>query len=78
MAGASGMGEHATDSPAVGWKKVWAGANLSSYEETSAAHKELAGLEISAQRIRRAAAWIGQEWLRSARRRRQDRNRWPH
>lgn len=49
----------ATVTPSVLKKMVWAGSNLGSYATAEEAMRELAGMSISARRIRRAVNQIG-------------------
>lgn len=52
-----------TVTPAVLQKVVWAGANLGSFPQSSAALNELADLNLSAKRVRRITEQIGQDRL---------------
>jgi len=52
-----------TVTPAVLQKVVWAGANLGSFPQASAALNELADIELSPKRVRRITEQIGQDRL---------------
>lgn len=52
-----------TVTPAVLQKVVWAGANLGSFPQSSAALNELADIDLSAKRVRRITEQIGQDRL---------------
>jgi len=55
-----GLSARATVTPKLLQKMIWAGANLSSYEEAAESMQELAEQPISARRIRRQVTAIGQ------------------
>ena len=52
-----------TVTPAVREKTVWAGSNLGSFPQASAALEALAGVSVSAQRVRRITEQVGQDRL---------------
>lgn len=52
-----------TLTPAIAQRVVWAGANLGSFSQASDAFKMLAGLDLSAKRVRRITRQIGQDRL---------------
>lgn len=52
-----------TVTPAVLEKTVWAGSNLGSFPQASAALEALAGVSVSAQRVRRITEQVGQDRL---------------
>lgn len=52
-----------TVTPLVLQKVVWAGANLGSFPQSSAALNELADIDLSAKRVRRITEQIGQDRL---------------
>lgn len=52
-----------TVTPAVLEQTVWAGSNLGSFPQASAALEALAGLSLSAQRVRRITEQVGQDRL---------------
>ena len=61
MAASLGLAARSTVTPLVLQKMVWAGSNLGSYATAEEAMCELAGVSVSARRIRRAIEQIGAE-----------------
>ena len=61
MAASLGLAARSTVTPSVLQKMVWVGSNLGSYATAEEAMRELAGVSISARRIRRAIEQIGTE-----------------
>ena len=60
MAAQVGLSARATVTPKLLQKMIWAGANLSSYEQAAESMQELAEQPITARRIRRQVTTIGQ------------------
>jgi len=61
LAASLGLPVRATVTPSVLKKMVWAGSNLGSYATAEEAMRELAGVSISARRIRRVVNQVGNE-----------------